>query len=277
MYKRPVDKSQSVSLPMYDFPEVRAATDAWWNGIARHLQHEGIEVSAEESRLLHDRPVRDLWTHENLLMSQCCGFDVAFGYRDVLSVLVIPVYAVAGCEGGHYVSRVVVHEDSDLRELADLRGTVAAINGLESHSGMNSFMSLVQPLSEDGQFFSQIKISGAHADSISMIQRGEVDVAAIDCVTYALLERYRPEAVADLVTIALTDRAPALPYVTRKTVQSEQQQQMRTALLAAFSDPALADVRETLLIESVLVQPPEFYPAIADNFSFDKRLLDVVV
>ena len=25
------------SLPMYDWPEVRDATDAWWHGLARHI------------------------------------------------------------------------------------------------------------------------------------------------------------------------------------------------------------------------------------------------
>src|SRR6185437_2123523 len=37
----------TASLPMYDFPEVRGATDAWWAGLARHLEHAGVtEVPA---------------------------------------------------------------------------------------------------------------------------------------------------------------------------------------------------------------------------------------
>ena len=35
------------SLPMYDLPETRSATDALWAGIARHLRAEGVaEVPA---------------------------------------------------------------------------------------------------------------------------------------------------------------------------------------------------------------------------------------
>lgn len=264
-----------VSLPMYDFPEIRRATDAWWQGIAQHFQRVGID--AANLSLLHDQPVRDLWSDEQLLMSQCCGFDVVFGYRDVLEVLVTPVYTVEGCAGGHYHSRVVVHQDSGLQHLADLRGKVAAINGPESHSGMNSLLSLIQPLSTAGSFFSQIKVSGAHADSLRLLQQREVDVAAIDCITYALLERYRPEAVVDMVTIAHTDSAPCPPYVTRKVWRHEEQQRMRQALFAAFNDPALAEVRQALLIESVVEQAPEFYRAIPERFGFDQRLLDVVV
>jgi hypothetical protein len=32
------------SLPMYDWPEVREATDAWWAGLARHLRDAGFEA-----------------------------------------------------------------------------------------------------------------------------------------------------------------------------------------------------------------------------------------
>src|SRR5207249_2755288 len=30
------------SLPMYDLPEVKAATDAWWRGLARHIGIAGV-------------------------------------------------------------------------------------------------------------------------------------------------------------------------------------------------------------------------------------------
>jgi hypothetical protein len=32
------------TLPMYDWPEVREATDAWWAGLARHLRGAGFEA-----------------------------------------------------------------------------------------------------------------------------------------------------------------------------------------------------------------------------------------
>ena len=35
------------SLPMYDWPEVREATDLWWNGIARHLK-TAISLSRDD-------------------------------------------------------------------------------------------------------------------------------------------------------------------------------------------------------------------------------------
>ena len=43
-----------------------------------------------------------------------------------------------------------------------------------------------------GRFFSRVVTSGSHPASVAAVARGEADVAAIDCVTYALLDRYLP-------------------------------------------------------------------------------------
>ena len=76
-----------------------------------------------------------------------------------------------------------------------MRGAVCAVNGLDSHSGTNALRGLVAPASREGRFFSEIKVTGTHAASIALVQNGEADVAAIDCVTHALIGRYRGEAL----------------------------------------------------------------------------------
>jgi predicted nucleotidyltransferase len=50
---------------------------------------------------------------------------------------------------------------------------------------------LVAPLGRNGRFFASVPISGTHVDGIAALTNGQADVTAIDCVTYALLERYR--------------------------------------------------------------------------------------
>jgi hypothetical protein len=32
------------TLPMYDWPQLRSSTDAWWAGLARHLRAAGIDA-----------------------------------------------------------------------------------------------------------------------------------------------------------------------------------------------------------------------------------------
>src|SRR5690349_5825637 len=93
----------------------------------------------------------------------------------------------AGCAKDMYRSFVVVHADSSARELVDLRGARCVINTPSSHSGMNILQSMIAPLHENGRFFSSVIVSGAHETSLSLILNQAADVAAVDCVTYALL------------------------------------------------------------------------------------------
>ena len=55
------------SLPMYDLPEVTAATDTWWSGIASALQRAGLDAVPEA--LTRDPDV-DVWHSKELLLSQ---------------------------------------------------------------------------------------------------------------------------------------------------------------------------------------------------------------
>ena len=274
------------SLPMYDFPETRQANEAWWQGIAKHMRQQGIEDVPQN--LMDESAIETLWTNPNLLMSQCCGFDVMNSYKDHLSVLMISNWDVEGCEPNKYCSFIVVHEDNPAQTIDQLRGSAAVINGPESHSGMNALFSSVQPFSVEGQFFKEIHISEAHLQSLRFIQNKQADVAAIDNVTFAILKRYRPTAVEGVRVLCHTMSAPALPYVTAINTSRAIQQKMQTALKAAFRDPELAAVREALLLKegafpdlsgdthpySTDANP---YREIAEGFTFDAQLLEPII
>ena len=55
------------TLQMYDWPEIRVYTDAWWDGISRHLSIGDAPLSRPEN---YTQP----WLQENLLFSQTCGY-----------------------------------------------------------------------------------------------------------------------------------------------------------------------------------------------------------
>jgi ABC-type phosphate/phosphonate transport system substrate-binding protein len=124
---------------------------------------------------------------------------------------------------------------------------------------MNALRALIAPLSREGRFFSEVKVSGAHSESLAMISRAEADVAAIDCVTYALLRRYRPSALAGTRPLCRTASAPVGPYVTRVDRDMDFVTQLRAALVDAFDDPHLASARDDLLLGGVEMLPASAY------------------
>ena len=187
------------------------------------------------------------WHSGRLLLGQACGYDVATWQSRTLRVLGAPHFGFEGCEGAQYRSFVVVREQSPARSLSDLRGARCVINTETSHSGMNTLRTLVEPLRASGSFFGALKVSGAHERSVAMVASGEADVAAIDCITYGLLQKHRPGALESLRVIGESDLAPAPPFVTSASTSLEEAAALRAALSEVIAEaaPAWAALRLT--------------------------------
>ncbi len=257
------------SMPMYDMPEVRKALDTLWAGLARYFKREGIPDVPD--RLVHGHNLHDLWDAPDLWFSQCCGYDIVNRYAGKLQLIATPHYGAPGCKDHKYASVIIVAEESEASDVLLMQGAVCVINGPDSHSGMSALRSLVAPASRDGRFFSQVKVSGAHAASLEMIKRGEASVTAIDCVTYALLEAYRPEALAGTRKLGRTYRAPAIPYVARTGQDGQTVARMRTAVARAFADPDLRTARQALFLKDIEYLPLAAYGPIAAFQDFAVR------
>ena len=248
------------SLGMYDLPELTAATDAWWAGLRRHLAAQGVPELPEGLTRSGD-PVTRLKA-DGLVFAQTCGFPLTHALKDHVKLLVTPRYRAAGCAGATYVSWLVLRRDDPAKTLADLRGRRVAFNDHGSQSGNNTLRAMVAPLATDGRFFAAAIESGAHRRSLALVKAGEADVAAIDCVTFALIARAAPAEVAGIRVLCASGAAPGLPYVTAIGAPDDMVQRLCGGIAAAFADPALAETRATLLLDGCEVLPPAAYDVI---------------
>jgi ABC-type phosphate/phosphonate transport system substrate-binding protein len=249
------------SLPMYDLPAIASATDEWWRGLARAFALHGI---ADVPQAISRGPaVRDLWADRNLLFSQTCGYPLINELRQHVQLIATPCFAAPGCNATDYCSIIVVPADAGTASLEELKGGTCAINRRDSHSGCNVLRGMIAPLAEGRPFFDRVKISGHHWESLQMVARGEADVAAIDCVTYALIARHEPHTVSKTRALCCSPPAPGLPYVTSRSVPEERVTKLRDALASAFHDPSLAQCRETLMLTEFRVLPLSDYDRIA--------------
>ncbi|MBL9079788.1 MAG: PhnD/SsuA/transferrin family substrate-binding protein [Planctomycetes bacterium] len=248
-------------LPWYDLPELQAATDAWWRGIAAHLRDRGVDRVPDVLSRDGDHAAR--WRHPDLLLSQACGYDVLYDAAAWIVPVATPCYRLGGACGPHYDSAVVVRADAPWRRVGDLRGTRFVVNEASSHSGTNAVRPLVARQSRAGRFFADVAATGSHTDSLSAVQRGEADAACIDRVVWTLLERVRPAALAGLRVIATTARAWAPPYVTSRRTEPALRAALAAALVAAAGDPALAAPRAALCLEGFTVLPDDAYRDLA--------------
>jgi ABC-type phosphate/phosphonate transport system substrate-binding protein len=250
------------NLAMYDLPEVAAANDAFWAGMARALAREGLE--GVPRALTRSRDLSEVWRNPELLFGQTCGYPLTHAYKDTLRLVATPVYDAAGCEGPNYVSFIVVRAEDSVRVLADLHGRTAAVNYAASQSGYSALRASVAEFSRNGRFFGRVVESGGHPNSLALVAAGEADVCATDCVTHALLARHRPEVLAGLRVLARSQAAPGLPYVTRAAASDELVARLRAALFAVLDDPDLATAREALLLAGAEVLPISAYQPILE-------------
>jgi ABC-type phosphate/phosphonate transport system substrate-binding protein len=238
------------SLPMYELPELRAATDAWWSGVADALHHVGF--AAAPRQLDRGEPPELIWRAPDLLLSQCCGRDLVTHLAGVAAAVAIPCYRADGCGPGTYRSWLVVRRADPRRCLPELAGSTAAVNYRGSHSG---WIALGHTLARAGlpeRFFGRGVLTGSHRASLTAILAGEADLAAIDCVTLALLERSAPDLTSGVRVLAESEIAPALPYITASRRPVADRDRLFAALARATADPALASARERLLIGGFL-------------------------
>lgn len=255
------------SLPMYDFAELSGATNAWWDGLSRHMRREGL---SDVPDVLH-RPARleQHWLSPNLLISQTCGYPLTHVLRGKVQLLGLPAYACDGCTpDGFYSSLLVVPASSNLHSLAACRQRRAVFNNHDSMSGLLALRHAARQEAGaqggDAPFFAAALETGGHRHSLSKVAAGEADIAVIDAVTFALLQRIDPELTRQVRVIGKTQQVPGLPFITSNATDEQAMSRLRAALNNAFSDPDLANVRAELLLSGISFPDPVSYDLILE-------------
>lgn len=218
----------TAALPMYNVSErLGQAYEALLLAVA---QEAGQSVVLESPSDL-----TALWRRRDLLLSQTCGYPYMTQLRGEVTLVATPCYDFAGCSGSDYSSVIVAREDADVDVLADALGLVAAVNDLNSNSGMNVLRHAVAPLARGGRFFGKVIQSGSHAASVRMVRQGAADIAAVDCVTWGYLAQEDPGALRGLKVLRYSVASPGLPFIAGGAVEEELVLRLREALLRPTS------------------------------------------
>ena len=247
------------TLPMYDRPELRWATDQLWTFLRDRLREAGATDVPEE--LVRGRHHADGWADDRLLFSQACGYDVHLRFPERLTPLAAPRYGAEGCVGATYCSVIVVRAGDDAAGIPDLRSRRAAYNEPTSHSGRVALAAVVAEHAETGRFFRALVETGSHEASADAVASGAADVAALDCTSWALLRRARPRLDEALRILVFTPRCPAPPFVVGPAVDVRERKAIADALAQLSSSKTLGDVRAALLLDGVESVVAETYAA----------------
>ena len=247
---------------MYALPELEDTIAAWWRGIAEHMRQAGAPALPEEPE--HPSDLDSMWLSPTLVLAQTCGYPLTHDLAGRARYVATLCHGAPGCAGPNYRSCLIVRQGDPAKSLIDLRGRRAVINSWESHSGMNALGHALAQVNARGSFFSSLQVSGGHRKSLAWLREGCADVAAIDCVTYALLQQEAPQETKPLRVLEMTDSAPWLPLITALTTSDAEVGALRLGLRAAVADRDLEPLRRRLLVTGVEVLPEGAYRRILD-------------
>lgn len=197
------------SLPMYARPTNRAAHDTFWALIRDGLRARDI---AAPEMLDHQIAPLDSWGHPDLVLGQICNLPLRARFMNDVTLIGAAHYGLEGCPPGYYYSVFVVHKDNPATDPLSLTNAGFICNETSSHSGYGS----PQMWAVDrNTLFTQISLSGSHANSIAAVANGNADIAAIDAQTWRIETAGNPVA-ANLKVIGTTEPTPGMSFITRK-------------------------------------------------------------
>ena len=214
-----------LALPMYDID--RPTTAALSQALVTLLAQHGTAAQPvwPDDLLAH-------WQDDRLLLSQTCGYPLMTRLPAVQLVGAFH-YTAPGCSGPDYRSWLVARDKG--ATLGDFHAHRVAVNSVDSHSGYNALRYVA---AQQGVTFSQRLLSGGHRQSLAMVRQHQADIAAIDCISWALIARSAPEELQGLHIIGETPPAPGLPLITSAATSRQQLATLQRVLAELVSTAA---------------------------------------
>ncbi|UOA30733.1 hypothetical protein DSM110093_00486 [Sulfitobacter sp. DSM 110093] len=239
------------SLMMYLRPETAEAHARYWALICEELAARGI---AAPETLNNKAEEFTVWKAPDLTLSQTCGMPYRLWLHDHVTLIGTPDFAVAGCPPGYYNSVFVIRADDPRETISEFRTARFTYNQSFSQSG---YAAAHAHCSAEGFWFKNRSQSHGHRNSAQTVADGRADIAALDAVSWRLIQRYDPFA-RHLRVLERTTPTPGLPYIAAAGAN-------RIATFAAVSQ-AIARLMpedvETLGIRGLIDIPNAAYLAV---------------
>lgn len=232
------------SLAMYDRPEIAVVSDRFWASVRHNL-------GFGPKHLTRGGDLWAQWRDPDLLLAQTCGLPYRARLSSIVSLLGTPDYGVPGCAPGYYNSVLVARAKGPHKSIAAFSSLRLAFNDPNSQSG---WAAPCEYLAARNLPISSTLPTGAHRASALAVVRGQADLAAIDAVTWRMMQRWDP-FTDDLQIMDQTTPRPGLPLITAK---SNAVRPLISAIEAALRSLAAADA-EALGIKALISLPPSAY------------------
>ena len=213
---------------------------------------------------------RKTYEELNILMSNGEA-DIAFmstgaysSYRGLNEIEILAM--VAYKKTATYFSQIIVHKDSNLISLSDLKGKTFAFTDPLSYSGHIAILNELHKYnSKPETYFGRYIYTYGHDKSIWAVANKVVDAASIDSMILEHAQKYTPWITENVKVISSIGPYPTGPVVIQKNMPTEMKNALKNTFLEMHDDSNNSDTLNGLLIDRFIEPQPEAYlPLIKD-------------
>jgi phosphonate transport system substrate-binding protein len=161
-----------------------------------------------------------------------------------------------------YFSDVIVHVDSGLSSLGDLRGRSWAYNEPLSQSGYGITRYHLVSIGETAGYFGEVVEAGFHEAAIRMVAEGEVDGAAIDSQVLAIELRDHPELAGSIRIVDSLGPSTIQPVAVSKRFDSAFRDQVSGVLTGLHRLDGFREILDHGIVDHFAAVGPRDYDDI---------------
>lgn len=195
-----------------------------------------------------------------------CSRPYVEGRRDFgMELLCVPV-----CFGETvYHSYFIVHRDSQIQNLEDLRGKVFAFSDPLSNTGMLIPAYVLAKMGETPEsFFRQYIFTYSHDNSIHSVADKFVDGAAVDSLVWEYENITEPDWTSRTKIIYKSPPYAIPPVVVSPNIGQELKEKLRSTFLDMHKDPKGREILNKILIDRFTVIEDSAYDSIRQIEAF---------
>jgi phosphonate transport system substrate-binding protein len=148
-----------------------------------------------------------------------------------------------------YYADLIVHKDSDIRSIHELRGRTYVYNEETSHAGYSLPRARLLELGLTQGFFGKVLRSGSHEESIRMVADGRADASFVTSLVLEYELAHGAGAAERVRVIESLGPTRTPPVIARSSLPEGVRQALQRHLLAMHDDPEGRSILDQALIK----------------------------
>ena len=173
-----------------------------------------------------------------------------------------------------YHAYIIVHKDSPITSLEQLRGKSFAFTDPKSNTGklVPTYMIAKRFNTTPEDFFSKIIYTGSHDKSVEAVAKKVVDGASVDSLIYDYMVKKRPVYTRYTKIIEKSPPYGIPPVVVTKDIDPSLKAQLKEAFLSMHEDPEGRRILNGIMVDRFIVPKDENYDSVREMERWVKGL-----